>query len=152
MLWTLSDFVVAGGMLAALAGAGWFLVNGPQHVAYRFGVAIAVFASILVFWITGAVGIIGSEANNANLLYLGAVALALVGAAVARFRPRGMVIAFSGAATAMAAIACVAVVLGWGVEGQAWPFDVLGASAMLAALFAVSAFCFHIASRARATR
>lgn len=148
MNWTTSDFVFAGVMLAILALAGWFLLKGPQSLAYRFGVAIAVVASIMVVWITGAVGIIGGEGEPANLLYLAAVALGLIGAAFARFRSGGMVWAWSATAFGIAAIGAVAVVSGWGVDGPIWPFDILGASGVLAAMFAVAALLFHHSARA----
>lgn len=148
MTWTASDFVFAGVMLAILALAGGFLLKGPQSLAYRFGVAIAVVASILVVWITGAVGIIGSEREGANLLYLGAVGLGLIGAAFARFRSGGMAWAWAATAFAIAAIGGIAVISGWGADGPVWPFDVLGASGVLAAMFGVAALLFHHSARA----
>lgn len=146
MNWTLFDFVFAGGMLAILALAAWFLLKGPQSFSYRLGVGIAVVASILVVWITGAVGIIGGEREDANMLYLGVLALSLIAAAFARFQPRPLTWVLSGAALATASIALVAVMSGWGADGPIWPFDVLGASGVLAAMFAVSALLFRRAA------
>jgi hypothetical protein len=146
MNWTLFDFAFAGAMLAILSLAAWFLFKGPQSFSYRLGVGIAVAAAIFVVVTTGAVGIVGSEDNDANLLYLGVLAFALIGAAITRFHPRPMTWVLSATALATASIALVAVMLGWGADGPIWPFDVLGASGLLAVMFAVSAVLFRRAA------
>ncbi len=151
MNWTLFDFAVAGAMLAVLSLAAWFLFKGPHNFAYRLAVAIAVAASILVFWVTGAVGIIGSEQNDANMLYLGVLVFALLGSAVARFQPGPMTWVLSAAAASTALIAIVAVMFGWGADGPIWPFDVLGASGVIAAMFAAAALLFRHSARGSAS-
>lgn len=146
MNWTLFDFAFAGAMLAILSLAVWFLFKGPQSFSYRLGVGIAVMAAIFVVMTTGAVGIIGSEDNDANLLYVGVLAFALIGAAITRFQPRPMTWVLSVTALATASIAIVAVMSGWGADGPIWPFDVLGASGLLVVMFAVSAVLFRRAA------
>ncbi len=150
MNWTLLDFAFAGAMLAILSLAVWFLFKGPQSLSYRLGVGIAVMAAIFIVVTTGAVGIIGSEDNDANLLYLGVLAFALIGAAITRFQPRPMTWVLSATAVATASIALVAVMSGWGADGPIWPFDVLGASGIAAAMFAASALLFRHSDGGRA--
>ena len=55
-------------------------------------------------WVNGAVGMIGSEYNGYNLLFLGVIVLALAGSIAARFRPAGLAFAMGVAAIAQAAI------------------------------------------------
>ena len=76
-------FAIVGGTfeLAAIkSGNAW----------YRGGVAAALATAFLLVWINGAVGIIGNEANPANLMFLGIIGIAVVGAVVARFEAAGM--------------------------------------------------------------
>lgn len=143
MNWTLFDFVFAGAMLSILALAIWFLLKGPQSLAYRLGVGIGIVASMLIVWITGAVGIIGGEQNDANMLYIGVIALMLLGAALTRARARPMAWVLAASAFATASIGLVATLAGWGADGPIWPLDILGASGVLAAMFAASALLFR---------
>ena len=85
--WTAFDFVF---MAALLGGVGLGLelaVRKTRNVAYRMAACAALAAAFLLIWINGAVGIIGSEQEDANLLYGGVLGVALIGAAAARFRP-----------------------------------------------------------------
>ena len=65
---------------------------------------MAVVAAFLTIWVNGAVGMIGSEDNPYNLLFLGVLVLALVGAAVALFRSAGMAGAMLAAGVMQAAV------------------------------------------------
>jgi hypothetical protein len=88
--WTGSDFVFAWVVFTLTTLCYRFLVTRPlANFAYKAGVALAVMAGFLVFWISAAVQIIGDE-NPANILYLGVILTGLGGAALARFRPAGM--------------------------------------------------------------
>ncbi len=62
----------------------------------------------------GAVGIIGSEDNDANMLYFGVLAVGVVGALMARFRPIGMMLALIATALAQMLVAVIALTAGWG--------------------------------------
>jgi thiazole synthase ThiGH ThiG subunit len=53
-------------------------------------VALALVAAMLLVWVNLAVGIIGSEDNPANIMYLGVHAVLILGALLALFRPQGM--------------------------------------------------------------
>jgi hypothetical protein len=57
----------------------------------RLGFASACFALFLLFWANGAVGLIGSEDNPANLLYASVFGVAILGAFLVRFSSHGMV-------------------------------------------------------------
>lgn len=88
--WTASDFVFAGVLLGAVGLAAELTVRRTQVPAYRAGVGLALAAGFLTVWADAAVGLIGEGPNAFNLLFLALIPLALVGAAVARFRAVGM--------------------------------------------------------------
>jgi len=58
--------------------------------AYRVAAGLGLATGLVLVWINGAVGLIGSEDNPANLLYAGVLAIGAVGAALARLEPSGM--------------------------------------------------------------
>lgn len=150
MDWSLSDFVFAGALLAGLGLAVWFVARGPRNLPYRLAVGVAVAAALLMVWVTGAVGIVGSERHAANGLYFLAVGVGFVGAALARFQARGMMLAVGGTAAAIALIGVVAVAMGWGDDAPRYLLDVLGGSFLLAAMFAAAAYLFARSDTKRA--
>lgn len=86
--WTLSDFVFAGVMLS---GTGILFVSVYRYVSnsmYRLAAGITLFASLLLIWINGAVGIIGD--GPINLLYLTVLGIEFLGACLVGFKARGM--------------------------------------------------------------
>src|SRR5690606_37190745 len=85
--WTGLDFAVMGAMLAAACG-GWELAMrmSSGSLAYRAAACVAIAACFLQVWINLAVGIVGEPGNPANLAFFAAVAVAIAGALVARFR------------------------------------------------------------------
>lgn len=88
--WTGFDFAVAGAMLAALIGAAELAVRLSEDWLYRAGAAVAVVAAFLMVWAQGAVGLVGSENDLFNLLFLLPLGVGATGALVARFRAHGL--------------------------------------------------------------
>lgn len=111
--WTGFDFVVAA-VLLGIVGAGFELaVRLSRNWTYRAGFAVAVVTGFLTVWVNLAVGMIGNEENPANLLFLGVLLVAAIGAIIARFRSDGMAIALVVTAVAQAGCAVWAVSAGY---------------------------------------
>lgn len=146
MNWDALDFAVFFGLLIIL-GAAWKLAaKVATGNTYRFGVGVALAATFFLVWVNGAVGIIGSADNDANMLYFGVLAVGLIGAIIARFRPQGMAMALIATAIAQVAVAVVALVAGWGTGAPAWPSDVLVITALFAAMWIGAAWLFRRAA------
>lgn len=75
--WTVGDFIFAAVIFAIVGGILELSVWRSPHWSYRIAVGLAVAGAVLHVWITGAVGIIGSEDNPGNLVYLGVLAVAI---------------------------------------------------------------------------
>ena len=103
--WDETDFIVMGGLIAAVGLGIEFLVRQSRSYAYRLGAGLALLTAFLTVWTNLAVGMIGSENNPFNLLFGGVLLLALCGAIVARFEPAGMARAMVATAIAQAAVA-----------------------------------------------
>jgi hypothetical protein len=124
--WTVSDFAFAGAMLVG-CGIIYELAARAGNRAYQAAVVVALAASVLIMWTTGAVGIIGSEANPGNLLYVGVVALVIVGALIAGGRAKPMTWVMGAAAFATGSVPIIAY---GGVADPA--IDVLAPEVMIA--------------------
>ena len=110
--------------------------------SYRLGALVALGTALVLLFGVAALGIVG-DGGPWDLLYVGALAVGLVGAVVARFRAGGMAVALraTAAATVVAgAIARVVVLVG---DDNASVLDLVGLTGMFAVLFAVSAWLFR---------
>jgi len=136
--WSAADFAVFGAMLACAGGAFELAARMTRNTAYRAAVGIALAAAFLLVWANGAVGIIGSEDNPANLMFAGVLVVGIVGAAVARLRPAGMARALVATALAQALVAVIALVAGMG--------HIFVATAFFGALWLASAWLFRRAT------
>jgi hypothetical protein len=105
--WTAFDFIFMGGLIGGVGLGIEFLVRKSDSLAYRLAAVLALVAAFLTVWVNGAVGMIGSEDNPFNLLFGGVLAIALIGAIVARFEPAGMTRALFATAIAQAAVGAV---------------------------------------------
>jgi hypothetical protein len=106
--WSPSDFIVMAVMLGGIGLTLELAFRNSRNTAYRMAVGVALAASFLLIWITGAVGIIGSERDDANLLFGGVLLVALIGAVAARFRPAGMARAMGAAALVQLLVPAIA--------------------------------------------
>lgn len=141
--WTPSDFVFAGAILGGAGVIAELIAWKSGNLLYRAGAGVALLASVLLIWVTGAVGVIGDEGEAANLLYLGVIAMAFIGAVIARFQAGGMARAMAVAGLTQTAIAAAALVMRWGSAAPIWPWDIIGATVVFALLWLTSAVLFR---------
>jgi len=117
------------------------------RVAYRAAVGVALAAVLLLFWVNGAVGIIGNENNPANLMYGGVLAVGIIGAIIARLQPHGMARTLFTMALAQALVPVITLIIwpqvSWGAAGVLGVFIL---NAFFVMLFVVSGLLFrHVA-------
>jgi hypothetical protein len=104
--WTASDFVFAAVLIGGVGLLLELAVRRSGSRAYRAGAAAAIAGGFFTVWANAAVGMIGSEDNVFNLVFLGVVAFALAGSVAVRFRAAGMaaVMALAAGAHLVAAL------------------------------------------------
>jgi hypothetical protein len=144
--WDVADFVFAAALLVGVGVPYELAVRKTGDTTYRAAVGVALAAAFLLVWVNAAVGIIGSEDNAANLMYGGVLAVGVIGAIIARFRPRGMVCALLATALAQASVAMVAMIAGLGSPGSG-PLEIAALNGFFVALFVGSAWLFREATR-----
>ena len=116
------------------------------NTMYRSAVGLAVAAALILVWVNGAVGIIGTEGDDANLMYAGVLAVGLIGAISARVQPHGMARAMVATALAQALVAMIALVAGLGSPASG-PGEIVVLNGLFIALFVGSAWLFRQAAR-----
>ena len=148
--WTAFDFIFAFTLLFGAGAVFELALRTTRNLAYRAGVGVAIVTALLLVWVTGAVGIIGSEDDAANLMYGAVLAVAVAGSLAARLRPDGMALAMLAAAALQVLVAAIALIAGFGsATSPDWPRDIIGATAMFVVLWLVSASLLRKAGRER---
>jgi len=142
--WTTGDFVVMGALFALTLGAYECLAARAPSIAYRAASVLASLGLFLLIWINLAVGIIGHEGNDANLIFAAVIAIIVGGACLARFEPAGMGKALFAAAGAQMLIGGIALAGDLGIEGRGWPLDVIVPTAFFTGLWAVAGTLFRM--------
>jgi hypothetical protein len=148
--WSLMDFATAGILLVGTGLMYVLLARRAGNLAYRAAVGIALGAALLLLWINLAVGIIGSEDNPANWLYVGVLVVGFMGAILARFQPRGMARAMFLTALAQALATAIGMMI-WKPEVNSAEaimgfVVVIGVNVFFITLFLASALLFRRAS------
>ena len=147
MDWDVIDFTVFGAMLVSVGVIYTLARRSTANMAYRFAVAVALAAAFILIWVNGAVGIIGDESNDANMMYFGVLGIGIIGAVIARFQPQGMALALYATALTQTAVAVIALIAGLGSTAPVWPKDILLLTAFFVALWLLSARIFRSAAR-----
>lgn len=136
VVWTGSDFLVVGLMLALACGAFELAARMRGDWAYRAGAGLAIVTAVLLIWVNIAVGYIGDEGDPINLLFAGVLAVAVVGGLVARWRPDGLARALVATAVAQALAG------GYGVVSGRESVALLAPTAVFTALWLGAAWLF----------
>lgn len=112
---------------------------------YRAAFVVGLGTALLIGWVNGAVGIIGSEDNPANLLYGAVAAVGLIGSLISRFKPQGMSYTLFVAAVVQFLVPVFALFI-WPAQaswGEAGVIGVFVINSIFALLFVVSALLFR---------
>ena len=117
------------------------------NTAYRAAVGVALAAALFLVWLVLAVGVIGVEGDRADLMYIGVLAVGIIGAIIARFQPHGMSYALLAMALAQALVAVIALIAGKHLNPVTSVFELLGLNGMFIVLFLGSAWLFRRAAR-----
>lgn len=118
-----------------------------SNTTYRAAAGVALAAALILLWMNGAVGIIGPEDDDANVMGFAVLAVGIIGALMARFQPDGMTRALFATALAHALVAVIALIAGFGSTMPHWQQKILVLSGFFVALWLLSAGLFRKAAR-----
>jgi hypothetical protein len=147
VVWTLSDFVIAGALLLGTGLAYEFATRKGGTITYRAAVGSAVVTALLLIWVNLAVGLIGNENNPDILLYFGVIAVGLIGAFIARLEPLGLMHALFATALAQALVAVIVLIAGMHRYPGSSVSAILNVNGFFVALWVGSALLFRRAAR-----
>lgn len=150
MDWSFGDYAAAATLLAGFIFGAAIALKTSGQLAYRAAAFLALLSVLALIWINGAVGIIGSQSNAANLMYVAVLVIALAGAVMARLRAGGMALTLALMAGAQILIGLIAWLGGMGSGSPSWPQSLIGVTVIFAGAFLGAAALFRAAARAQA--
>ncbi len=145
--WSGFDFLVAGILLLGSGLAFVLIANGSKKISYRFAAGIAVFSGLLLAWANLAVGIIGTENNVSNRLYLMVFVVAFGGAALSRLKAMGMAYTLFVVSGVQFLIPFVAMLLRINHAEELITIQIIVLNSIFALAFAFSAILFRHAAQ-----
>lgn len=145
--WNLTDFILAGALIFGTGAAYTLITRKSGKTTYRYAVGLALFSALLLIWVNGAVGIIGSENNPINLWYFGVIAVGIIGAFLSRFKSKEMTLTLFAMAFTIAMVAGVALLRGAYQLPESSVIEILGVNGVFIMLFVVSGLLFKRAAR-----
>jgi hypothetical protein len=145
--WGAADFAAAGTLIV---GTGLLLRAAARKagdLAYRAAVGVALAAALLLIWMNLAVGVIAEPDDRANVMYVGVLAVGILGAITARFRSDGMARALLATAIVQTLVGAIALSAGKHDAPGSSIAKILALNGLFAGLFIGSAVLFRHAAR-----
>ena len=144
MNWSTADFAFAAALIGTLVLGIWLAIRLNRHLLYRAAFLLTLAGSLVLIWINGAIGVIGSAGNPANLLFGIVLLIGLVGMVASRFRAGGMSATLLIMAVIQTGIGTTAIALNLGDGGALWPWDTFAATAVFTTIWLAASLGFRM--------
>ena len=144
--WSPVDFIVMGALIFGIGFLYVLAVRFVTNMVYRIAIGFALGSTFFMIWANLAVGLIGSGPHWGNLMYMGVVAVGIIGTIFSRFTAGGMARAMYGMALALVAVAAVALLTGMHQYPGSSVTEILGVNGFFAMLFAIAGLLFRYVS------
>jgi hypothetical protein len=145
--WSAGDFVIMGILVFTTGFSYVLLIRSSSNIIYRAAVALAVGSTFLLIWANLAVGLIGSGANAANLMYAGIVAIVIIGTFLSRLTAKGMERVMFTAAITLVLIAIIQLLTKMYQYPGSSVIEIIAVNGFFATLFAVAGLLFRYINR-----
>ncbi|QZH75745.1 MAG: hypothetical protein JY451_03895 [Erythrobacter sp.] len=142
--WTASDFAFATVLLGLLGAGAEIAFAVGRNAPHKVGIAIAALGGFLTVWINGAVGMLGSEEEPTNLVFIAMAGIGVVASLLVWFRAAPMRWIMATLSAGQFAVGVVAAL--WTMPGHAVEWGVL---TFFALIWGAAAACFHAARSAQ---
>ncbi len=140
--WSPLDFLVMGVLLFSTGLAYILITRQSANIMYRAAFGLAIGTTLLLVWANLAVGLIGSGPNPGNFLYIGVLAVGIIGSIRARFQAARMERAMFDTAVALLLVVVVALISGMHEYPQSSVIEVIGVNLFFATPYAIAGLLF----------
>lgn len=141
--WSFGDFVIMGILIFGTGSAYVLLTRYTPNVIQRAAYGAAIGTTFLLVWANLAVGLIGAGPNAGNLMYIGVVAVVLVGTFLSKFTAKGMEWVMMGAAFSLILLAVVALLANMQSYAGSSVEEIIAVNAFFMFLYLIAALLFR---------
>ena len=151
--WSIIDFVIAGALLFGTGTLFVLVMRAPENIIYKCAMVLTIGATFLMIWANLAVGLIGSGPNPGNLMYIGVLAILIIGIYLSRFKAVGLERAMFVTALALAIVAVIALLAGMHNYPQSSVIEIIGVNLFFIAPYVLSGLLFrYLVQKSHQTR
>ena len=118
-----------------------------ENINYKTALVLAIATVLILFWVIGAVGVLGADGDPADLMYIGVLAVGVTGAIIVRFQPMGMARAMIATALAQTLVTVIALIIGKQDAPYMSVFEIVSLNGFFVTLFLGSARMFQKSAR-----
>ncbi len=147
--WSPADFIIMGVLIFSTGLAYTLITRYMPNLIHKAAYAGAVGSTFLLIWVNIAVGLIGGGPHVGNFMYIGVVAVVIIGTYLSRFTAKGMELTMFAATGTLVLIAIIALMAGMQDYPGSSVMEIIGVNAFFAVLFAVSGLLFRFISIAQ---
>lgn len=126
-------------------------MGAKRATTYRLAIGTALATALLMVCVIGAVGLIGVEGDPFDRIYGGVLAVAVIGAMIARLRPLGMARAMGATALAQVLVVLIALISGKQHVAVSSVVEIVGSNGFFVMLWLGSAWLFRATARSAAS-
>jgi len=141
--WGVADFIVMGILIFSMAFAYVLLARYAPNFIHRAAIGSAIGTTFFMVWANIAVGLIGAGPHAGNLMYIGVVAVVIIGTYFSRFTANGMELAMFGAALSLVLVAVIALLANMQSYPQSSITEIISVNAFFALLYCISGLLFR---------
>lgn len=145
--WGFADFIVMGLLIFGTGSSYVLLTRFTTNLIYRAAIALALGTTLFMIWANLAVGLIGSGPNAGNLLYMGVLAVVIIGSIRSRFSAGGMERAMYATSFVLVLIAVIGLLANMDEYPGSSVKEIIMVNAFFAILYAVSGTLFWFAAQ-----
>lgn len=141
--WSIGDFIVMGALLFGIGASYVVATRYIQNLVNRIAIAVALGSTLLLVWANLAVGLIGGGAHAGNLMYMGVIAVGVLGTIIFRFSTTGMERTMYAMAISLVLVAVIALLTGMQNYPGSSVMEIIAVNGFFALLFAFAGSLFR---------
>lgn len=144
--WSFADFIIMGLLIFGTGSSYVLIAQFANNLIYRVAIALTLGITLFMVWANLAVGLIGSGPNTGNLLYMGVIAIVIVGSIRARFGAVGMERTMYTASFALVLLAGIGLLTNMDEYPGSSVKEIIAVNGFFATLYAVAGSLFHFSA------
>lgn len=141
--WSVGDFVIMGILIFSVGVLFLLVTRYTTNLVYKAAMCGAIGSTFLLIWSNMAVGLIGAGPHMGNMMYIGVVAIVIIGTFFSKFTAHGMELAMFAAAGSLVLLAGIALLANMDEYPGSSVTEIIAVNAFFAFLFSVTGLLFR---------